>query len=106
MPTLATAAFPPPLGWDELEELCWDLFSVEWQDPGAVRHGRQGQRQDGVDLYGRRHGRGSYIGVQCKVHGQRSSLTFQEVEAEVAKAEGFTPPVGRFIIATTAARDA
>lgn len=106
MPTLPTAALPPPLGWDELEEMCWDLFSVEWQDPNAVRHGRQGQRQDGVDIYGRKSGRGRSIGVQCKLHGQTSALTSKEVEAEVAKAEQFVPSLGAFIIATTAARDA
>ena len=106
MPTLAMIEFPRCRSWEELEELCWDLFRTEWNDPNAVRIGRQGQAQDGVDVYGRRSGRGPYIGVQCKVHGSQRVLTLREVQAEVRKAEGFDPPLGELIIATTAPRDA
>jgi hypothetical protein len=106
MPTLATAEFPHSRNWDELEALCWDLFRTEWNDPNAVRHGRLGQRQNGVDMFGRRQGRGHHIGVQCKLHGQHASLTLPEIRAEVHKAEGFQPRLDEFVVATTAPRDA
>src|SRR5680860_537423 len=66
MPTLSMSELPPPRSWDEFEEIAWDLLSREWNDPNAVRHGRQGQAQQGVDIYGRRQGQGPYIGAQCK----------------------------------------
>ncbi len=106
MPTLAMIEFPPSRSWDDLEELCWDLFRTEWNDPNAVRHGRQGQAQAGVDIYGRRNGRGPYIGVQCKAHGPRGTLTLPELRDEVRKAEMFEPPLAELVIATTAPRDA
>jgi hypothetical protein len=39
--------------------------ALVWKDPGTERHGRQGQPQGGIDIYGRPDGK-SYTGVQCK----------------------------------------
>ncbi len=106
MPTLATSQFAPPKSWDEFEELCADLFMREWGDPNAVRHGRQGQRQNGVDIYGQPVGRG-HAGVQCK--GKRlwppTTLTKEEMDAEVANALGFRPHLNELTFATTALDD-
>ena len=106
MPTLSMAQLPPPASWDEFEEIVWDLLAHEWDDPNTVRHGRQGQPQNGVDIYGRRKGRGLYIGAQCKLHSGSNRLTYREVVDEVEKAEEFEPPLGEFLIVTTARRDA
>lgn len=53
MPIIATSQLLPPESWEEFEDICADLFMLEWGDPAAVRHGRKGQRQHGVDIYGR-----------------------------------------------------
>ena len=54
----------PPPSWDKFEEICADLFSRIWGDTLLGRYGRTGQRQHGVDIYGKENGADS--GVQCK----------------------------------------
>lgn len=107
MPTIASSQLPPPANWDEFEIICADLFKEEWRDRNVVRHGRSGQRQNGVDLYGRPDG-AAYAGVQCK--GRRiwpvARLTTKEIDEEVKKAYDFKPPLREFIIVTTADDDA
>jgi hypothetical protein len=102
MPTVSSSQLDPPKSWDELEEICADLFAVEWGDRNTVRHGRQGQRQNGVDIYGRPRD-GGHAGVQCK--GKRrwppTNLTVQEIDDEVAEALKFRPALTEYIIATT-----
>src|SRR5258706_12678555 len=100
---------PLPKGDDDFEDLVLALFRVIWQDPGAKLHGRSGQRQDGVDLYGEdRFGGSGLNGVQCKQHGSATLVTDKalvtELREEVEKAKGFQPPLQRFIFATTARR--
>ncbi len=96
----------PPKDWDKFEELCADLFALEWGDRDATRYGRRGQRQHGVDIYGRLAG-GAYAGVQCK--GKRNwpptELTTKEIDAEVEKATEFRPALAEFTIVTTALDD-
>ncbi len=106
MPTIASSQLDPPKSWDEFEDLCADLFALEWGDKNAVRHGRQGQSQNGVDFYGR-NGKGNFAGVQCK--GKRrwppAKLTEKEIDGEVAKALRFRPPLKEFTIATSSDDD-
>src|SRR4051812_13304463 len=106
MPTLSMASLPPPKSWDEFEEIYSDLARQEWGDPGVVRHGKSGQPQQGVDVSGVRASTQQTIGAQCKVHLTGAKLTWSEVEAEVKKAEGFSPALAEYEIATTASRDA
>jgi hypothetical protein len=54
----------PPASWDKFEEICADLFSRIWGDTQLARYGRTGQRQNGVDIYGKEKGADS--GVQRK----------------------------------------
>lgn len=95
----------PPASWDKFEEICADLFSRLWNDPELVRYGRSGQRQKGVDIYGKQNGADS--GVQCK--GKRvwppTKLTIAEIDAEIAEAKKFRPTLKTYIIATTADND-
>ena len=95
----------PPNDATAFESLCLDLWKDIWHDPGAQKHGRRGQRQDGVDLFG--HENGQLVGVQCKQKDGRlrSTLTVAELEAEVEAAGRFKPALTKFILATTAPRD-
>jgi tetratricopeptide (TPR) repeat protein len=95
----------PPPSWDKFEEICADLFSRIWNDSQLVRYGRQGQRQHGVDIYGKENGADS--GVQCK--GKRdwppTKLTTSEIDAEIEAAKKFKPFLKNYIIVTTADND-
>ena len=96
----------PPNDPTAFESLCLDLWKELWCDSGARKHGRRGQRQDGVDLFGRENGQ--LVGVQCKQKDGRlhSTLTVAELEAEVQAATRFEPKLTKFILATAAPRDA
>jgi hypothetical protein len=99
----------PPKSWETFEDLCWALFQADWQDSGAQKNGRQGQQQAGVDIVGyNRTAGGALWGVQCKGKNAHygSKLSTKEIDAELAKAEKFQPPLAHWIIATTAATDA
>jgi hypothetical protein len=96
---------PLPRNWIDFEDLCCDLWSKIWKDPDTQKHGRQGQPQSGVDVYGQPNKGDAWAGVQCK-YKEHDALTSQEILEEVEKARTFDPPISRFIIATTAPRDA
>src|ERR1700744_1818827 len=96
---------PVPKGDDDFEDLALALFRAVWQDPGAKLHGRSGQGQSGVDLYGEdRFGGSGLNGVQCKKHGSATLVKdkdlVEELQEEVDKAKGFQPPLQRFIFVT------
>jgi len=105
MPTPPTSDLPKPKSWDEFEDMVLDIYKRIWQDPHAEKHGRSGQPQNGVDVYGQQHDPSGYIGIQCKRY-EDGKLDRKVIETEVAKAESFTPPISKYIIATTASRDA
>ncbi|HYG63739.1 MAG TPA: NB-ARC domain-containing protein [Thermoanaerobaculia bacterium] len=96
-------ALPPLRNWQDFEDLCLDLWRRLWNDPDAQKHGRQGQPQAGVDVYGRPEGGREWAGVQCK--RLEENLTPKVIEEEVEKARTFEPALSRFIIATTARSD-
>src|SRR5262245_24351164 len=98
----------PPSRWQDFENLVRDIFRAEWRDFHTQKHGRPGQKQQGVDLFGRPAGSTGWAGVQCKDKDLllRATLTVDELRAEVQKARSFTPPLSQFVIATTAPRDA
>jgi hypothetical protein len=105
MPTASTVQLHPPSDWDEFENICADLFTLEWKYPGLVRYGRKGQRQNGVDIYGQQDGENA--GVQCK--GKRvwppTQLTTSDIDEEVKKAKKFRPKLKELIFATIADDD-
>lgn len=96
----------PPSNWQDFEALCHDLYQEIWGDPNAVRHGRSGQPQAGVDIYGRDKN-GRFTGVQCKLKDGTvgAQLTERELRDEVNSAKTFMPPLDVFILATTAPPD-
>jgi hypothetical protein len=98
----------PPKSWEKFEELCLALFKEIWGDPLALRHGRRGQPQHGVDIYGCVDTSGaSFQGVQCKGkdanYGAKASVA--ELKAELTKADQFDPPLQKWIFATTSPAD-
>ncbi len=102
MVSFATAKLPVPESWDEFEDIVSDIIQIAWKDPFSIRNGRLGQRQDGVDIYGKPHYlNGKYAGVQCK----NKEISKKEVEEEIIKAEKFKPSLEEYIIATTSKRD-
>lgn len=102
MPTLADLRIAPPRSWDEFEEIVCSAAKNRWRNPDFTRHGRQGQRQDGVDIYGNDH-QGRFVGIQCK--NTWSGITVQMINDEVTKAESFLPKLACLYVATTAETD-
>jgi hypothetical protein len=99
---------PPPRSWDKFEDLVRALFACVWENPLAQKNGRRGQSQNGVDVFGEFPANsGSWVGVQCKGKdaGYGSKASPSEFDAELAKAEHFTPVLSRWIFATTAPGD-
>lgn len=109
MTDFSSISIPKPLNWQDFERNCRVLFECILCDPNTQLHGRTGQPQNGVDIWGRRGGQGTHwVGVQCKGkdvdYGRE--VTEKELRAEVKKARKFRPTLSEFILATTAPDDA
>lgn len=102
MPTLSSMKIPPPKSWEEFEEITLDACKIKWENPDLQMHGRQGQAQCGVDIYGANH-IFKNIGVQCKNY--ESDLSLSLIKDEIRKAETFTPKIEMFYIAVTTNTD-
>lgn len=99
---------PPPKNWQDFEELCHALWELEWDCPNIQRHGRSGQNQFGVDIFGLPKNGTRFLGIQCKLKSSTvgpNALTRAELEREVSEARKFEPPLGHLIVATTAIPD-
>lgn len=92
----------PPKSWDEFEDMCKSSFQLRWSNPNLNRHGRSGQKQDGVDVYGA-DSCGRFVGIQCK--NTVSGISKETIDDELLKAEKFNPKITALYIATTAPRD-
>ncbi|HEJ9692727.1 hypothetical protein PFP02_003480 [Proteus mirabilis] len=103
MPTLSNSNIPTPKSWDEFEDITLTALQIRWSNSELFRNGRQGQRQDGVDIYGN-NSSGNFVGVQCK--NTIRGITEKIVMDEIKNAESFTPPISELVVATTADRDA
>lgn len=105
---------PPPGNWQDFERLTLDLCKKVWADDYAQRNGRAGQPQASIDVYGYNRGAQESTGVQCKkrsgIQGQidipSHTLTTADIDTEIAAASTFSPKLQRFVLATTALRDA
>lgn len=106
---IASTQIRKPENWQDFERLCKKLWGEIWGCSDTIqRHGRNGQNQHGVDVYGIPQGECAYYGIQCKGKDEytHSQLTEKEIDNEIAKAKTFQPELKRFIFATTANRDA
>lgn len=97
-----------PANWEDFENLCFHLWKSIWGDYASHPNGRRGQRQNGVDIYGKPPFRESYTGVQCKGKNGNygKELTIEEIDKECENAKGFDPKLDSFIMATTSPRNA
>lgn len=107
MTTITSRALPPPNNWQEFEALTFDLFKRLWKTDDAHMHGRSGQQQHGVDVYGTDRVHEKWVGVQCKGKNgdYHAEVTTSELQQEVEKAKKFTPALNRFVLVTTAPND-
>ncbi|WP_207496755.1 hypothetical protein [Aridibaculum aurantiacum] len=102
----------PPRNWQDFENLILDVAKYKIEGD-FDKYGREGQSQNGVDIWGRDKQYRS-IGVQCK-YKKRSSATTKKLTTEITKttidseilnAEAFKINLDKFIISTTTFRDA
>lgn len=108
MTDFSSVAIPPPKDWQAFERNARLLFEYALNDRAVQNNGRQGQRQHGVDVFGRRGGgTGPLVGIQCKGKdsGFGKPVTEKELVAEVEKARAFQPRLDEFKLITTAPDD-
>jgi len=90
---------------DRFEDLCESIWRKKLDDPHTQKNGRRGQRQDGVDIFGKRSVTNKWVGIQSKVRTS-IALSLKEIKEEIRKARKFNPKLSEYIIVTTAPRDA
>ena len=106
-PGLSNFQIPPPANWQDFEALCYDLWRAIWKDPNTQKNARQGQPQNGVDIFGMPNEGNVWAGVQCKGKDNYSekALAEKEIFTEVEKAKSFNPKLKSFTIVTSGKRD-
>lgn len=102
MPTIPSMELPKPKNWQEFETIVRDSLILRWKSSGFQKHGKHGQKQNGVDIIGPDE-IGRLVGIQCKRYDK--PLTMIEVTNEVGKAEKFKGKLSALFIATTAEHD-
>ena len=106
MPTRLDTNFAHLSNDNEFESMIRDICAREWQDPYTEKHGRTGQKQYGVDIYGRPIDlEGRYRAAQCKLRTTQKQLSQQEITQEVSAARGFPHPLETLLIVTDTPRD-
>ncbi|MCI4679003.1 hypothetical protein K9U39_17930 [Rhodoblastus acidophilus] len=106
MSALAATQIPKPADEQAFERGSVVLFRCLLGDPNVSRHGRRGQRQNGVDLVGIRNGDPTHlVGVQCKLKGAGHELSEKEVRDELDNALTFNPQLREYFIVTTSPDD-
>src|SRR5688572_5965567 len=101
MSSFGSMMIPIPKDWQDFERKCRVLFACILGDPQTQTHGRGGQAQNGVDIYGRRDlGKGQLVGIQCKGKDGRfgAEVTEKELRDEVEKTKKFVPALDEFIL--------
>ena len=103
----APKAIARPRNWQDFESLCKKLWGEIWNCPEIKKYGRNGQAQNGVDIYGIPFGEDEYYGIQCKGKDAytHKRLSLKEIDQELQKATLFQPPLKKLYLATTASKD-
>lgn len=93
----------PPKSWQEFEEITCSAAKNRWKNPDFTKNGRQGQQQNGVDIYGKDENE-NLVGIQCK-NTWKNGIKMTTIEKEIKNAESFEPKLKRFYVATTSDTD-
>jgi hypothetical protein len=104
MPDLRDLQLAPLTNENRFEELCLSLWKRILNQPATQLNGRRGQRQCGVDIFGRRDQSASWVAIQCKVR-TGGELSEKDINDDVESAKAFNPSLSEMIFATTARRD-
>ena len=102
MPTIKEMEIPIPKSWEEFEDISHSALKIKWDSPDLQKHGRRGQKQDGIDIYGNDY-LGRPVGVQCKKY--ESELTEITINKEIESAEKFIPKISAFYFTVSQKRD-
>jgi len=106
MPTRLDTNFARLSNADEFESMIRDICALEWDDPHTEKYGRSGQKQNGVDIYGRPSDlNGNYYAAQCKLRKTGKQLSQTTIKYEVNAARQFPHSLALLILATDTARD-
>src|SRR5271168_3740271 len=95
--------YPLPRSADEFERLCLKLLRRHWQLPQLERFRDPDRAEKGINLI-EISGRQRLAAVKCDLRAQRNELTVAEIKDAVDRAASLKLPIGRFVIATTAAK--
>src|SRR5216683_3291547 len=95
--------YPLPRSSDEFERLCLKLLRRHWQLPQLERFRDPERIEKGINLI-EISGRPRLASVKCDLRDSRSDLTVAEIKDAVDRAASLKLPIGRFVIATTAAK--
>jgi tetratricopeptide (TPR) repeat protein len=95
--------YPLPRSSDEFERLCLKLLRRHWQLPQLERFRDPQRAAKGIDLI-EISGRPRLAAVKCELRDSRIELTVAEIKNAVDRAASAKLPIGRFVIATTAAK--
>lgn len=106
---LGSSQLTPISDWQKFERFCRDLWASIWENEELQRHGRTGQAQAGVDIFGEiKREKGNLGGIQCKRKDAFADdvLTVEELQKIVKDAKKFLPGLSHFIVAYTGRSDA
>jgi len=93
---------PPPTDWQAFQDLVAQIASMQYIPESVQPYGRQGQRQNGVDIYAET-GLRQKVGIQCKE--TKSRLNEEAIKTEADKAKDFSQKLDLFVVATTERTD-
>ncbi|MBX9591705.1 MAG: hypothetical protein K2X43_20635 [Hyphomonadaceae bacterium] len=102
---ISSVEIPKPLNWQDFQRCCAPLFRNIIGDQQLQEWGREGQDQQGIDLFGfRDRDPKQPVGIQCKRIDE--PITEKIIRADVAKARKLRPDLTELVFATTSERDA
>ena len=102
---ISSVEIPKPLNWQDFQRCCVPLFRNIIGDLQLQEWGREGQDQQGIDLFGfRDRDPKQPAGIQCKRINE--PITEETIRADVAKARKLRPDLTELTFATTSERDA
>ncbi|MBI3201451.1 MAG: hypothetical protein HYZ29_07905 [Myxococcales bacterium] len=107
MPTRPEYRLPKPKSPDEFEDIATAVLRILWGSDEVRRHGRNGQRQYGVDVLGEYQKDGTRHGAAVAQCSSSDALDWSKVERDIADMdEGFEPRPVLFAFVSAADRSA